>query len=50
MWYANYKNGTIVNNDELGFAGAENSLIESKEVEKYLNQLFKDIKIKNYKE
>lgn len=50
VWYANYKNGTLVNNDELGFAGAENSLIESKEVEKYLNQLFKDIKIKNYKE
>ena len=50
VWYANYKNGVLINDDELGFAGAENSLIKSKEVEQYLNQLFDNIKIKNYKE
>jgi C1A family cysteine protease len=50
LYYANYKNGVYVSDDELGFAGNEESLIKSVNTQEYLNQLFDDIKIKSYKE
>jgi len=50
IFYANFKNDELVEDDELGFAGSEESLIESVSTQKYLNQMFDKVKIKNYKE